>query len=241
MPIQSSYEGPVAPSLPSDTVDIREVSAYGFIADYKNRKYSSISIKQIYEQLVQYERNPGQEEITINAVNKAPPAYSVEDLRERVPGQYWDYLGIFQYKKIETLPEYGRYDYKIELEDDAKFSDIGYYPLYAISPYKLRKVKEYLEENLNWGFIIPSTTNFTSPILFAEKKDGSLRFYIDYCKLNKITKKNRYPIPLILEIMAQLRGKRYLTRFNIVAAFNNLRMVEGSREATTFKTHFGTY
>ena len=126
----------------------------------------------------------------------------MEDLSERVPGQYWDYLGIFQYKKIETLPEHGRYDYKIELEDDAKFSDIGYCPLYAISPHKLRKVKEYLEENLNRGFIIPSTADFTSPILFAEKKDGSLRFCIDYRKLNKITKKNRYPIPLILEIIA---------------------------------------
>ena len=63
-------------------------------------------------------------------------------------------------------------------------------------------MKEYLEENLNRGFIIPSTTNFTSPILFVEKKDRSLRFYIDYYKLNKITKKNRYPIPLILEIIA---------------------------------------
>ena len=241
MPIQSSHEGPVAPSLPSDTVDIKEVSAYGFMADHKNRRYSSISMKQIHEQLAWYERNPGQEEITINAVNEAPPAHSVEDLRERVPGQYWDHLGVFQHKKIETLPEHGRYDHKIELEDDAKFSDIGHCPLYAMSPHKLRKVKEYLEENLNRGFIIPSTADFASPILFAEKKDGSLRFCVDYRKLNKITKKNRYPIPLILEIMAQLRGKRYLTRFDIVAAFNNLRMAEGSREATTFKTHFGTY
>ena len=102
-------------------------------------------------------------------------------------------------------------------------------------------MKEYLEENLNRGFIIPSTTNFTSPILFVEKKDRSLRFYIDYYKFNKITKKNKYSIPLILEIIAQLRGKRYLIRFNIVTAFNNLRIVEGSREATTFKTYFGTY
>ena len=80
--------------------------------------------------------------------------------------------------------------------------DISYYPLYAISSYKLRKVKEYLEENLNRGFIISSTTNFTSSILFIEKKDRSLRFYIDYRKLNIITKKNRYPILLILEIIA---------------------------------------
>ena len=71
-----------------------------------------------------------------------------------------------------------------------------------MSPYKLRKVKEYLEENLNRGFIIPSTADFASPILFVEKKDGSLCFCVDYRKLNKITKKNRYPIPLILEIMA---------------------------------------
>ena len=86
--------------------------------------------------------------------------------------------------------------------DNAKLLDISYYPLYAISLYKLWKVKEYLEENLNQGFIIPSTTNFTSPILFVKKKDRSLRFYIDYYKLNKITKKNRDPISLILEIIA---------------------------------------
>ena len=209
MPIQFFYEGLIEPSLPSDTIDIKEVSAYKFIVDYKNRRYSSILIKQIYKPLVQYERNPGQEETTINAVNKAIPAYSVEDLYKRVPRQYQDYLGIFQYKKIETLPEYSRYDNKIKLEDNAKFLDISYYPLYAISPYKLRKVKEYLEENLNQGFIIPSTIDFTSPILFIEKKNRSLRFYINDYKLNKITKKNRFPIHLILEIIAQLRGKRY--------------------------------
>ena len=64
---------------------------------------------------------------------------------------------------------------------------------------------------------------------------------MDYRKLNALTKKNRYPIPLIHEIMAQLSGKKWFTRLDIVAAFNNLRMHPDSVEYTTFKTLFGMY
>lgn len=64
---------------------------------------------------------------------------------------------------------------------------------------------------------------------------------MDYRKLNALTKKNRYPIPLIHEIIAQLSGKKWFTRLDIVAAFNNLRMHPDSVEYTTFKTLFGIY
>lgn len=64
---------------------------------------------------------------------------------------------------------------------------------------------------------------------------------MDYRKLNSLTKKNRYLIPLIHEIMAQLSGKKWFTRLDIVAAFNNLRMHPDSVEYTTFKTLFGMY
>ena len=98
-----------------------------------------------------------------------------------------------------------------------------------------------MDKNLAKGFIKPSSSNYTLPILFVLKKSGSLRFYIDYRRLNAMTKKNRYPITLIQEIMARLVGIRYFTRFDLVAAFNNLRIYPDSQGYITFKTLFGSY
>ena len=91
-----------------------------------------------------------------------------------------------------------------------------------MSLFKLQKVKKYLEKMLSKGFISFSKVSYASSILFAQKANGGLRFCVNYCKLNALTKKNRYSIPLIHEIMAQLSGKKWFTRLNIVAAFNNL-------------------
>ena len=63
-------------------------------------------------------------------------------------------------------------------------------------------MKKYLEENLTKNYIAPSSAPYSSPILFVKKADGGLRFYVDYRKLNKITKKDRYPLPLITETLA---------------------------------------
>ena len=70
--------------------------------------------------------------------------------------------------------------------------------------YKLEQVKKYLDEHLKKGFIVPSKAPFTSLVLFAEKPNGGLRFYVDYRRLNQITEGNRYPIPLIDEVLARV-------------------------------------
>ncbi len=136
------------------------------------------------------------------------------------------------------LPPHRSYDHKIELEGDEQPPRSRLYPM---SGHKLQKVKEYLEENLKKEFITPSKAPFASPILFAEKKDGSLRFCVDYRKLNALTKRDRYPIPLIDEVLARIQGSKYLTRLDIIAAFNKLRISPGSEDLTTFITSFGAY
>jgi len=110
-----------------------------------------------------------------------------------------------------------------------------------MSGHQLQLVKEYLETNLDKGFIQSSSAPYSSPILFVKKLNGSLRFCVDYRKLNSITKKDRYPLPLIDETMAQLQGAKFFTKLDIITAFNNLRMDEDSEELTTFKTRFGAY
>ena len=155
-----------------------------------------------------------------------------------MPIEYHDLLNVFKKKKLNELPAHRRYDHKIELKQPA---ELGTCPLYSMSPYKLQKMKKYIEENLAKEFITPSAAPYASLILFVQKKDEGLRFCVDYRKLNSLSKKNPYPIPLIQEIMAQLTGKKYFSRFDIVAAFNNLRMHPDSEEYTTFKTTFGLY
>jgi hypothetical protein len=73
-----------------------------------------------------------------------------------------------------------------------------------MSEYKLQKVKEYLTENLKKGFITPSKAPYASPILFTKKNNGGLRFCVDYRKLNALTKRDRYPIPLIDKVLARI-------------------------------------
>jgi hypothetical protein len=70
--------------------------------------------------------------------------------------------------------------------------------------YKLQKVKEYLTKNLKKDFITPSKTLYASLILFTEKKNGGLRFYMNYRRLNALIKRDKYPIPLIDEILAKI-------------------------------------
>ena len=106
---------------------------------------------------------------------------------------------------------------------------------------KLRVYKEYFTKNLKKGYIVPSGAAFTLLILFALKKDGSLRFYIDYRKLNILTKKDRYPLLLIEETLTRVAGYKYLTKIDIIAVFNLLRISPESEEFITFITSMGVY
>ena len=101
--------------------------------------------------------------------------------------------------------------------------------------------KEYLTKNLKKGCIVPSKAAFALLILFALKKDGSLRFYVDYRRLNILTKKDKYPLLLIEETLARVAGYKYLIKIDIIAAFNLLRISPESEEFTTFVTSIGIY
>jgi transposase InsO family protein len=105
----------------------------------------------------------------------------------------------------------------------------------------LEATKEYLMENLNKGFIVPSKAPFASPILFALKPGGGLRFCIDYRKLNAITKKNQYPLPLIEETLERLSRAKIFTKMDIRLAFHQIRMHPDSEDLTTFRTRYGSY
>ena len=95
-------------------------------------------------------------------------------------------------------------------------------------------------ENLGKKFR-PSRSPAGSPILFVKKKDGSLRLCVDYRGLNKITVKNRYPLPLIPNLLDQLRTATHFTKIDLRGAYNLVRIREGDEWKTAFRTRYGHF
>ena len=106
---------------------------------------------------------------------------------------------------------------------------------------ELLVLKQYLDDHLKKCFIRPSSSPYSSPILFVRKPSGGLRLCVDYRGLNAVTVKNRYPLPLIKETLDQIAGCSYFTKLDIIAAFNKLRMAPGDEKLTAFKTSYGLY
>jgi hypothetical protein len=97
---------------------------------------------------------------------------------------------VFLKKASNQLLLYCTHNHKIQLENADSLNNIRYSLLYHYSAVKLKEVKRYITENLDKGFINISQVLFASLILFVKKKDGSLRFCIDYRKLNNLTYKD---------------------------------------------------
>ncbi len=138
----------------------------------------------------------------------------------------------------DQLLSHHLYNHKIKLTDERTSSRSH---LYHMSDYKLQKMKNYLIEHLNKSFISFSSISYASLILFIKKKDDSLRFCIDYKKLNVLIKWNRYFLSLIDETLACIQDSKYLTRLNIIVIFNKLHMHLNSEDLTIFIISFDFY
>lgn len=113
---------------------------------------------------------------------------------ELIPTQYQDLREAFSEKTFNELPEHGPSDMKIEFKEGQEPRNTGLRPM---SPVELEELRKYLEENLGKGWIKRSKSPVSAPIVFARKKDGSIRVCVDYRNLNRVTVRNRYPLPLI--------------------------------------------
>jgi len=177
----------------------------------------------------------------LNALNVSSideTAQNLEDIKAKLPPKYHEFLDVFDRAQSNKLPPHRSYDHKIELTSDSTPPRCR---TYRMSPAKLLKVKKYLNENLSKKFITPSQTPYSSPVLFALKANEDLRFCVNYRKLNAISKRNRYPLPLIDEIIDKIVSCKHLTRLDIISAFNKLRMHLDSENYTTFITALEAY
>jgi len=159
----------------------------------------------------------------------------VKSFEEQVPPCYHDFADIFSKESFDSLPERRPWDHAIELTPGNHVIDCK---VYNLSMEEQRELDSFLEENLRSGCIRPSKSSFASAFFFVKKKDdGRLRPVQDYRQLNAITLKNRYPLPLISELVNKLKGAKYFTKLDIRWGYNNVRIKEGDEWKAAFRTN----
>lgn len=171
-----------------------------------------------------------------------------EELRQKVLRQvltlpeYHEYLDVFSKAESDQLSSFRpRHYHKIELLEGSRPEDLGFSPLYRMTADELEACRKYITENLHKGFIESSDAPWAAPILFAPKANGGLRFCVDYRKLNAITKKDQYPLPLIDETLSRLAKAKIFTKIDIRQAFHKIRLEPDAIDLTTFRTRYGAY
>ncbi|KAL0556706.1 hypothetical protein IC582_005221 [Cucumis melo] len=148
-----------------------------------------------------------------------------------------DYPDVFP-EELPGLPPHREVEFAIELEP-------GTVPIsrapYRMAPAELKELKVQLQELLDKGFIRPSVSPWGAPVLFVKKKDGSMRLCIDYRELNKVTVKNRYPLPRIDDLFDQLQGATVFSKIDLRSGYHQLRIKDDDIPKTAFRSRYGHY
>ncbi|WVZ53353.1 LOW QUALITY PROTEIN: hypothetical protein U9M48_004313 [Paspalum notatum var. saurae] len=131
------------------------------------------------------------------------------------------------------LPPSRAYDHSIPLQPGAA--------PFNSKPYRYSPLHKTEIEQQNAGLITHSSSPSASPILLVQKKDSHWCFCVDYRKLNDLTIKNRFPLPVIEEILDELPGSCYFTKLDMRSGYHQIRMLETDEYKTAFKTHHGHY
>jgi hypothetical protein len=136
------------------------------------------------------------------------------------------------------LPEHRKYDIAIDTIPD---KPIPWGPIYSLSEPELDALRKYIDENLAKKYIQPSTSPAGAPIFFVKKKNGELRPVVDYRGLNSVTIKNRYPLPLIHEMLGRFKNAKIFTKIDLRGAYNLVRIRQGDEWKTAFRCRFGHF
>ena len=164
-------------------------------------------------------------------------ARSIGELKHELPLEYHGLIQAFEEVECNKLPEHGPHDHEINTGDKAP----PFLPIYNLSQDRLDVLKHYLEEMLRKGWIRYSKSSAGAPIIFIPKPDGTLRLCVDYRALNSMTVKDRYPLPLIGEILDRLSGAQMFTKLDLRDAYHRIRIKEGHEWKTAFRTRYGLF
>jgi len=153
-----------------------------------------------------------------------------------LPEELREFEDVFQEDRADELPPHRETDHAIEITGTPPYG-----PLYNLSARELEELRRYLDDALAKEWIQHSTSPAGAPILFVPKKDKALRLCVDYRGLNKVTIKNRYPLPLISEILDRVSGAKWFTSLDIKNAYYRIRIREGDEWKTAFRTRYGHF
>ena len=161
------------------------------------------------------------------------------DLKEAVPTELHEYLDVFSDENASRFPKSTPWDHKIELKEGFQPKSFKIYPM---TPEEDAMTKEFIDDNLEKGFIRPSKSPMATPFFFIHKKGtAKKRPCQDYRYLNNWTVKNAYPLPLISDIMDKVKNAKYFTKMDVRLGYNNVRIHEGDEWKGAFKTKYGLF
>ena len=166
--------------------------------------------------------------------NSEPPNFE-----KLVPPHLREFHSVFSKESFNDLPQSKPWDHAVELVPDANMSKSC--KVYPLSVSEQKELDKFLKENLDTGRIHPSKSPMASPVFFVKKKCGGLWLVQDYRALNAMPVKNKYPLPLIPELIAKLRGAKYFTKLDVQWGFNNVRIKEGNEWKVAFRTNQGLF
>ncbi|MBW0535884.1 hypothetical protein O181_075599 [Austropuccinia psidii MF-1] len=126
----------------------------------------------------------------------------LETMMKVFPSVYHKYLDVFSKVKAEKLPPHCACDHHIELE--GSLPPVGV--IYSLSNQESDTLRAYISDNVEKGFIRPSSSSTGAPVLSVKKKDGGLHLCVDYPKLNSFTRKNKYPVPHMNQLLTSFNG-----------------------------------
>nr|GEU43186.1 retrotransposon protein, putative, Ty3-gypsy subclass [Tanacetum cinerariifolium] len=148
-----------------------------------------------------------------------------------------DFPDIFS-KDLPGLPPVRQVEFQINLIPGT--THVARAP-YRLAPSEMQELSNQLQELIDRGFIRPSTSPWGAPVLFVQKKDKTFRMCIDYRELNKLTIKNRYPLPKINDLFDQLQGSSIYSKIDLRSGYHQLRLRDEDIHKTAFRTRYGHY
>ena len=156
-----------------------------------------------------------------------------------VPAEYQQFAKVFSEEESKRYPPKRAWDHAIKFKKDTPEAvDCKVYPMNWIED---EAVQKFLHDELEKGYIRESKSPYVSSFFFVCKKDGKMQPVQDYQKINAITIRNQYPLPLIVDLIRDLSNAHIYTKLDVRWGYNNVHIREGDKKKAAFKTRYGLF
>ena len=156
-----------------------------------------------------------------------------------IPKEYQQFAKVFSEEEAKRFPPKRSCDHAIEFKKGAPdVIDCKVYPMTRVEDAAL---DDFIDEQIEKGYIRPSKSPYASSFFFIKKKDGKLRPVQDYRRINEWTIRNQYPLPLIDDLIRDLGGAQIFSKLDVRQGYNNIRIKEGDEHKAAFKTRRGLF